>query len=207
MTELIDSKKSELLTETFFMTDVSDADIKNLKEAVAKANKSISTGKLVLVDHGTDAMSIEAQIPYVLSKKMSKDQSVEQSMSVLTEMLQHLSLGTAKTMNEDMAEDSNHFSLSDYFKHLSCKILDHAESFSVLSKELSSDDIVERLGITLNDLDCFDAYSIDGREELVKYALSRKYWHQLCTKKLSSIVKELDAQALRIALHLKMDVL
>ena len=208
MTKSTDIKQDDLLAETFYLTDVDALDVSQLKKAVTLANKNLIVGKLKTLDYGNGTVSIAADVPHIYSKAASKSMSTDHAVSALAELLSCLALGTVKTMNEELGkEGGNKFCLSDYLTSLVDKLLAHAEVVSKFSTVLEAQEVLGYLSDTLDELDCFDPYKPEGREDLVKYAFSRKHCEAMCYKKLASITKKMDAKALRIALLLNMKVL
>lgn len=197
--------KDTNLTETFFKMGATESEIAVMQDGIDIANKAVDYGELFLQGGKSSSVGIYSKI-LINSDDANKESLIkcEDSIKGLAVYLQTVSLGVARSLNDEygMAID-----IRSYVSTVVTRSLTNAQGISLLVKQVEADNIVEHLIKQMNKLDEYDIYSNKGREGLIKHVLDSDYWETAINAAFSSVVKDLDAKALRIALLLGMNVL
>ena len=197
--------KDTNLTETFFKMGATESEIAVMQDGIDIANKAVDYGELFLQGGKSSSVGIYSKI-LINSDDANKESLIkcEDSIKGLAVYLQTVSLGVARSLNDEygMAID-----IRSYVSTVVTRSLTNAQGISLLVKQVEADNIVEHLIKQMNKLDEHDIYSNKGREGLINHVLDSDYWETAINAAFSSVVKDLDAKALRIALLLGMNVL
>lgn len=197
--------KDTNLTETFFKMGATESEIAVMQDGIDIANKAVDYGELFLQGGKSSSVGIYSKI-LINSDDANKETLIkcEDSIKGLAVYLQTVSLGVARSLNDEygMAID-----IRSYVSTVVTRSLTNAQGISLLVKQVEADNIVEHLIKKMNKLDEYDIYSNKGREGLINHVLDSDYWETAINAAFSSVVKDLDAKALRIALLLGMNVL
>lgn len=197
--------KDTNLTETFFKMGATESEIAVMQDGIDIANKAVDYGELFLQGGKSSSVGIYSKI-LINADDANKETLIkcEDSIKGLAVYLQTVSLGVARSLNDEygMAID-----IRSYVSTVVTRSLTNAQGISLLVKQVEADNIVEHLIKQMNKLDEYDIYSNKGREGLINHVLDSDYWETAINAAFSSVVKDLDAKALRIALLLGMNVL
>ena len=197
--------KDTNLTETFFKMGATESEIAVMQDGIDIANKAVDYGELFLQGGKSSSVGIYSKI-LINADDANKGTLIkcEDSIKGLAVYLQTVSLGVARSLNDEygMAID-----IRSYVSTVVTRSLTNAQGISLLVKQVEADNIVEHLIKQMNKLDEYDIYSNKGREGLINHVLDSDYWEAAINAAFSSVVKELDAKALRIALLLGTNVL
>ncbi|MBO6225656.1 MAG: hypothetical protein J6N72_09450 [Psychrobacter sp.] len=193
------------LTETFVKVDVNDADMSALQSAIEAANKALDYGELLLVGGKNRSVGIYSKI--LINTNGAKNNipvKCEDSIRGLATYLQAVSLGVARSLNDELKTPSY---IRNYLSTVVVRSLSNAQSISLLVKQVDADEVIEHLMKQMDKLEGYEILVSEGREGLIKHVLDRDYWEGICNKAFNSVVKQMDAKALRIGLSQSMDVL
>lgn len=200
--------KDSLLTETFIskVGDVNAAYEEKLTSLIESANNNLSFGKLVVSDGKKCTLAIHSKADiYTDDAFVGKEQQeLEDSIVRVAMYMQLVARGTAMSLTDETGKDK--LGITSFISTVVNRTLANSQGISLLPREINAHEVIADVTHHMQKLE-YDTNTKSGRVDLISHVLDRKYCNDICNKALQKSIKQMDSEALRIALQLDMTII